>query len=373
MFYSTQKAFVLLMTLWMLAIIAMGVGFFALWTERTLAIALSMQEDFQGEIDMRGTEATVLYLLATQPFTIAGMTMPELKSSDSDKAKSLDELMDEMIEQSRNKKNMIVDDEPTYSILPVGRELRLDDRPYYGQGKAFFALQDEGGLFSLNLATESTINRFLGLLGVSSEVVPSLVAKLQDYMDIDDLHRLNGAEKNHYKNLNLPLPTNHFLLHPMQTKRVMDWANEKEIWADQKLLQLMNKNLSSLPNFNTAPALVLQAAYGITASAAEQLVQLRESSPFYKLSTIQQITGDFEIDQLYLNVFPIRHLRLTLWHSESRRMRQIHLELTHDHDEFKPWRVLYTTETALLPNYQTTTPSYAKTSLFNPTVPTTTH
>jgi len=370
MFPSSQKAFVLIMTLWMIAIITIGVGFFALWTERTLEIALSMQEDLQGEIDMQATEANLLFLLATQPFTIAGMTMPSFKMQD--KTKTLDELMDEMIENMKKNKNLSnLDNESTYSILPVGGELRLDDRPYFGQGKAFFALQDEGGLLSLNTAEEKVIDRFLGLLGVDEKMRPTLVAKLQDYMDTDDLHRLNGAEKNHYENLNLPLPTNHFLLHPMQSKLVMDWTDQPEIWADQKLLQLTNKNLSTIPNFNTAPALVLQAAYGITADAAEQLVRLRESNPFYRLDSVWQVTGTFEIDQLYTNFFPIRHLRLTLWYANGKKMRQVHLQLTHDIDEFKPWRVLYTTETALLPIYKEKIPHYAKTTFFTPAIPTT--
>jgi hypothetical protein len=162
-----QKAFVLVTTLWMLAILTIAASFFALWTQHALSLAQTMQDDLQGEIDMHSTQATIIYLLTTQRTTIGGLVLP---IEDEKEAAELEEKLND-------------------SILAVGGEMAIDDRPYFGYGKALFALQDEAGLLSINFADNSILNRLLGLLGVEEELRPPLIAKYHDYIDLDELHR----------------------------------------------------------------------------------------------------------------------------------------------------------------------------------------
>ena len=141
-----QTGFVLVAALWLLAILTIAASFFALWTQNVVTIIQSRQNDIQGEIDILSTKANLMYLLSTQRFTIAGLTIP-------------DALPDFIVSDN------IWDNEPT--VLPVGKEIRLDDTVYHGYGNAFFALQDEGGLINLNLANNPVLSRLLEELGIS--------------------------------------------------------------------------------------------------------------------------------------------------------------------------------------------------------------
>ncbi|HIE00223.1 MAG TPA: hypothetical protein EYP59_08040 [Thiotrichaceae bacterium] len=344
-----QKAFVLVTTLWILAILTIAASFFALWTQRTVALVQANQDDVQGEIDMLSTQASLIYLLTTQRMTIAGLTLPK------------DETTEDPADEFNNKDSFWGDD----SILSKGGEMAVDDQPYFGYGKAYFALQDEAGLLGINLATEPILTRFLGLLGVDDALRAPLIAKFKDYIDTDDLHRLNGAEAHHYEKRGLLPPSNHFLINPMEIKRIFDWADQPSLWENDRLGQLTNTVLGSLPNFNTAPSLVLQAVFNMTPLNAERLIQIRQSIPFYSVNTVNQIGElNLNIDPIELNFFPSYYLRLTLWYEGAQRMRQVHLQLTHRADGLKPWQIESSLELKLLPSYTQTPPSRTRSTLF---------
>jgi general secretion pathway protein K len=343
-----QKAFVLVSTLWILAVLTIAASFFALWTQRTVAVVQANQEDVQGELDMLNTQASLIYLLTTQRMTIAGLTLPE------------DETTEE--QEELDKKNDFWGQD---SILSQGGELAIDDRPYFGYGKAYFALQDEAGLLGINLATEPILARLLGLLGVDEALHDPLIAKLQDYIDTDDLHRLNGAEAYHYEKQGLRPPSNRYLINPMEIKRILDWSEQASLWENDRLGQLTNTVLAALPNFNTAPSLVLQAVFNMTAQGAERIIQIRQTIPFYNLNTINEIGAlNLTLDPIDLNFFPSFYFRLTLWYEGGKRMRQVHVQLTHRADGFKPWKIQYTLEQPLLSTYEQTPPNRTGVTLF---------
>ena len=377
-----QKGFVLVTTLWVLAMLTMAASFFALWTQRTVETVQQMQDDLQGEIDMYNTQANLIYLLATQPYSIAGLTVSQVEGKKrapttleqlADDSRSLDDILDEFIEIEKRKQTQkhlqYLSIEGTYSILPKGGEIALDDRSYYGYGKAYFAIQDIGGLLNINLASEFTFNRLFDLLGIDSELHSSLFAKLQDYVDIDDLHRLNGAERYHYEEHHLPIPRNHFLITPMETYGILDWTAQSQLWENYQFEQLTQTLTASRPNFNTAPPLVLQCAYNLNANAVEQIIEVRKNQPFYTLNVVTQVAGMSPfVDPMETNFFPALQLRITLWYEGGQRMRQIYLQRTDDHDGYKPWRIKYSRELKLLPYYTQIPPIHAQTNLFNATL-----
>lgn len=350
------SGFILVTTLWVLAMLTMAASFFALWTQRTVEVALSSQADIQGEIDGASTQAVAIYLLSTQKFNIGGLTVPEIKPLDSREEKPLDPFAEE-----------------NDSVLPVGGEIALDDRPYFGQGKALFALQDEVGLININTVSDARMARFLHLLGVEEKLLPHLIDKFKDYIDIDEFHRINGAEAYHYQQQNLPPPPNRYLLHPMEVKQVLGWRDQTVLWKNDQLNQLTHLFVAARPNINTAPSLVLQAAYNINKEAAERIIKTREKMPFYQTSTVTEVTGMvLDLDEYESNFFPSNYLRLTLWYQGARRMRQIHIQLMPMAEDRKPWQIEYTMEFQLLPKYTTTPPRHVQTTLFDTALPTAT-
>ncbi len=347
-----QTGFILVTTVWMLAILTIAAGFFALWTQRALDIAQSLQEDVQGEIDMYNTKSTICYLFSTQRMTIGGLTVPLPKTEKETKS-----LSKKMVEQ------VLTD---YYNDPAKGTEIVLDDRPYFGQGKAFFAMQDVGGLLNLNVAPGEMISRLLGTLGVAEDLRDPLLAKLQDYMDLDDLHRLNGAESYHYRQAHLPPPTNHYLTNPLESIRILEWDKQPGLWENNALVQLTQTLVSLHPNFNTAPAKVLQAAYNMDAEHTEKFIKLRQTTPFYDLDLISQVAEvNIDMDPFDANYYPADVLRLTLWYQDWHQMRQFFLRSDPKGNTSKPWVIEYSFESKLLPSYTETLPRHAQTTLFH--------
>jgi len=325
--------FVLVATLWLLAALTIAASFFALWSQRALTLAQALREDVQGEIDMSSTQANLLYLLTTQSFTIRGLTLPL----------------------------------PPETTYVKGAEIALDDTPYFGHGKAYFALQDLGGLININLASDAVLYRLLGILGVAVEARLPLIEKLRDYVDLDDLHRLNGAESYHYQQRHLPPPANHNLMNPLECRRIMDWAEQPSLWENNALTQLITTSIFFYPNFNTAPAQVLQAVYDFSAEGAERLVEQRKIAAFSRMETVSQVGGKFiDIDPLEVNFLATPFLRMTLWYEGSTSIRQIYLDLTPQGK--KPWMLDYHLELKPLPSYTKSLPNHAQFPL-SPTTP----
>ncbi len=343
-----QRGFILVTTLWLMAAMGIAVGFFALWSQRTLSIAQQLQTQLQGEIDMVSTRNSLFYLLSTQRFTIAGLTVPL-----SDQADILTQRL------------YSYQDDPAR-----GTELKLDDRPYKGMGSAYFALQDLGGLINLNIMPEPILKRFLGVLGISSQLQDGLVAKLKDYIDLDDLHRLNGAEASHYQQAGLLPPTNRHLTNPLEAQRVLEWAEQLPLWKDYALSQLTDTSTTVYPNFNTAPLEVLQATYNFDLESSRYLIEAREQTPFYRSTEIHQLMGSLgEMNELDTNYYASGFLRMTLWIAEGQRMKQIRFAIK-DKGE-KPWLINYQMELRLLPVYTEKTPHHVQIDFLSQPLPTT--
>lgn len=356
------RGFVLAATLWLLAIMTVAAGFFAQWTQRTLELARNLQDNVQGEIDMQSTQSTLIYLFATQRYTLAGLIVPMMgneNSPDSNIPLNLPSVTDADIEGP--------------SVLPMGGELGLDDRAYQGLGNARFAIQDEAGLISLNFINEPVLSRLLGFLGVKAEDRAPLLAKLDDYTDIDDLVHLNGAESYHYKERNLPVPPNRFLHSPAQARKVLDWDNYPSLWVNNIWGELTTVALVPLPNFNTAPTMVLQAMYNFDADSAQRFILARQTMPVVSLASVSQLAGmAITIDEEAVNFFSSPYLRISLWHTGLKQMQQVHIKFTPVADEKMPWELQYISNLPLLETYQKATLNNAKTPLFNTAIPTTT-
>lgn len=360
--YSKHRGFVLAATLWLLAIMTVAAGFFAQWTQRTLELARSLQDNVQGEIDMQSTQSTLIYLFATQYYTFAGLTVPSIVTGNEPNnsvVQNLPQLIDPEI--------------GGFSAAPIGGELGLDDRAYRGLGNARFAVQDEAGLISLNFINEPVFSRLLGFLGVKAEERAPLIAKLDDYTDVDDLVHLNGAESYHYKERNLPPPPNRFLHNPTQVRKVLDWDNYPNLWTGNIWGEFTTVAPVPLPNFNTAPAMVLQATYNFDADSAQRFILARQTTPVFSLAQASQLAGmAITLDEEAVNFFSSPYVRISLWHSGLKQMRQVHIKFTPFADEKMPWELQYISNLPLLDAYQKVTLNNAKTPLFNSALPATT-
>ncbi len=309
---------IVLATLVVLTLLATAVATSA---ERAIGAARQDADRFEAELAMSGTRETLLFMLATQRQTLAGLTVNESDASATTA--------------------QATEDPDGFSALPVGNEIRLDGTAYQGLATARFALQDDRGLLSANWAGPAQRFGLYDALGERETEWEGLDAKRLDYQDPDDLHRLNGAEKDQYRREELPPPSNRTLATPLELRRVLGWHEMLGGMDDAQLLSLLTLSRSVDVNINTAPVGVLQLLPGLTRSNAERMVEMRRAAPFLSVRQAQETFGIGAVPEESLSLFAIPSGNLILWDERSGARRLLHWTLTPLEIDGPPWRIDY--------------------------------
>lgn len=315
-----QSGFVLAVTLWLLAGIAVAVGLISLWARMQVEQAHVDSERLDDEVAALETRDTLLYVASTREFTLAGLPLKPL-GEDELAIRRLDELGGTVLD-------------------PVGGELRLDGTLYKGRGSAVFDIQDESGLFSLRAMPGGSIERFLQANGVEAEKIPRLRDTLLDYIDEDDLNRLNGAERRDYERLGRPPPPNRPLLLPSELANVLTW-DELPPSRLAAITAQVTVNYAGSVNLNTVPAALLPAWVPNCPQACEAVLARRAQRPLVRASEVEALAGallpgDAAVDYRFV---PSDVMRLDVWGRKGPGQRY-HIRLTPLADRRGPWTIL---------------------------------
>ena len=316
----SQKGTILVLTLWTLAILTIAVGYLAVWFEKTADQTVGVSERFQAELEITSTRATLLYLLATRPFNHGGM----------------------MVDLDEETRQGLTDPIRTPRRLSArGDEYSLTDQPYVGVGKTVFSLQDMGGLVGLNFIQYKRMELLLGQLGVPLQQRQRLIARLQDYTDMDDLVRLQGAESRAYERQNRSAPPNRFLINSWECRNIIGWNEHERLWENGRLPRLTTPWYGTSINLNTAPLEVLMTVDGMDRAMAKRLVRNR---PYESLTQASLVVGrPLGISQLEVATISSPVLRITLWHPGLALAREIAVRLTPGAliKDARPWIIEY--------------------------------
>lgn len=304
----------LLVVLTLLATIVAGSG------RQAVSEAQRRLDGFNGELDMLSTRETMLFMLSTQRKNLGGLVVDVTAPVTTAQLEGDD---DGLLE------------------LPSGTEIRLDGTPYQGLGDARFSLRDDRGMINLNWISPVMREAFYASLGMPPEQWGPLDAKRLDYQDPDSLHRLNGAEEDHYRKAGVPPPANRTLATPLEFRRILQWGPMLERLDDERLLGMLTLAQSASINLNTASADVLALIPGMTPEEAERMVALRRQAPF---TTIEAVRGTFPIAPIMedgLTLFPNVSGNLILWDRRFGVRRLSHWTLTAVQPGGPPWRIDY--------------------------------
>lgn len=312
--------FVLAITLWLLAGMAVAVGLMALWARAQVERAHLGSERLDDDVAAIETRDTLLYIASTRDFTIAGLPLKPM-SADQLAVRRLDELGGTVLD-------------------PVGGELRLDATLYRGRGSAVFALQDEAGLFPIRSPRAGPLERFLRAEGVEPGSIPRLRDTLLDYIDRDDLVRLEGAERREYERAHLSPPPNRPLLLPAELPGVMGWAE----LPPERLASIMRHATvyyGGAVNLNTVPSALLGAWVPNCPQACEMVIARRAERPLVGAAEIEALAGgllpgDPSLDYRFA---PSDVLQLDVWGRTGPGQRY-HVKLTPLADQRGPWTIL---------------------------------
>ena len=296
---AKQQGFVLVLTLWILALITIAAGYFAERVVRTMDQAQRAQKKTQILHDIADSRAEILFRLGTTQLSLYGLGQG-----------------------------------PDDSIA-------LDNRPYRGAGKSIVRLQDNRGLLNLNLAGDDQIYRLLGILDTPAEYRGRLIDTLRDYIDNNSLKRLNGAEAPEYAAAGLPPPRNERLTTPFEPRRIMAWGSLQQLWADGRLANLTTTSNSVAMNPNTAPWEVLATLPGVTNEVARDIIARRQLIPFTNGDQIAQLSG-VPPDKLFMQIILLPSDMVRVTHSVPGNpwALQYNVSLT-PNDDRAPWRIDY--------------------------------
>lgn len=311
------KGFVLVATLWALAALALLASYISSVVATRVQDAREDKRVFQAELDRRNTEATVIYLLATGRMNHHALVLGEGRHSVDSRAPRVG------------------------SPFPGDSELRVTGTAYSGLGDARFALQDEGGLISVNAPRFPAFAAILRNMGVPEEDIGQVVARIEDYIDSDDSLTLQGAERHDYEHQGKTPPLNWIMSSPMELVEVLGVEEliGSERWT--QLRPLLTMRPVSSYNFNTMHPRVLAALLGLDAHGVRGVLEEREKGPLSRLTQLAMLTGKhLEIDEMNLAVLPSNFLRLAVWHESLGPRAVVGIELT-PLGEAAPWRKDY--------------------------------
>ena len=295
---SRQSGFILVVTLWMLAVITIGAAYFADRVATSVSLAARSQETTEALIELASTRAEILFRLGTVRVSNFGLGQTAQDA------------------------------------------IALDNRPYRGSGQDIVRLQDSRGLINVNFVDATMLRRLLGQLGIPAENREALLDTLNDYTDTDDLRRLNGAESAEYRTRNLPPPPNDWLITPWQLQNIIGWREQPALWKDEKLQDVVSTARVLGFNPNTAPRDALAAFPGSSPELADKIIERRTLSPFNDVAELSALTGQTVIEPDNVVFFPGENIRLTLESDKIPWALRYQITLTPFGDSV-PWRVDY--------------------------------
>lgn len=289
-----ETGFVLVATLVAIAIISLGAAYFAIQVDSLRNSALHMQRWAEAEREAFAIRESLQFAAATGTREEGGLTF--------------------------------------------GKEtLATDGRRYKLTETLSISVQDERGLLAINTLDEKTIFRLLDSLGIPVENQPRLVDSLLDYMDADDLRRLNGAEKADYARANKPPPTNDFLRTREQLQDVLGWdslfsrlrtaGQNSNPGVESRFMDLFSIARHSGLNMNSAPAAVLYALPGLDRAKIPALIDQRRARAFTSVAELAPFTSG-PIDSDYFGLFGANDLRVVLYKAELPFLLECQLSIT---------------------------------------------
>lgn len=258
---ESQRGFILVLTLWIVAFFGLGVAAINTWVSRAIENARVLKERAEGDLAFSDAKSEIIYALGTRPMTHRGLeTGRDLKRPD---------ITDMMSVMSAN--------------YASSSYIAFDGRPYVLQGNPNYAiqLQDGRGLVNLNFITPDLLRRLLALYDVPETLRNQLPDTLADWIDDDDLTHLAGAEKTDYERRSRLLPSNAPLLTPREAQNILGWDEVPKLWEDDMKSPILTTCAVSGFNPNTAPkAALLTYVPGLTDQSASQVVEKRLDTQF---------------------------------------------------------------------------------------------
>jgi general secretion pathway protein K len=309
---KAQGGFILVSVVGVSALMLILAGAFNFFAEREIDGAVRAKRLLENNLDQKSTEQTLLYLVATHRYTRAGLSLVEEDES-----------------------NYIIDRD--IYTKPVGDEMRLDGTPYIGFGSTVYYIRDLSGAFPLNSMDATHLENLLAAWEADIAKRRELVDSLLDYIDVDQIERLHGAEGQ----TNNVAPKNYLLRTVPEIRRVRGWASWLDSHPDFDPEALFSVSWEASINVNALPEEHFRYLFSLTDAELEGTLEQRERFAFQSVDDIKKSSGKEPImGELYFRFFPSNRLRFTIMSPDSKYSSTMAITFT-PFGLKKPWHVEY--------------------------------
>ncbi len=311
---TTNRGYILVSTIWVLAFLSIAAAAIGEWYGRSLSLAAARVDGARGRVEELSTRATLLYKIATAQVGRSGIFLESSEDRELEKGDGFGAVVRQGIP-----------------------DIIFDGTPYLGYGEARFAIQDESGLWGLVPETPVRTRDLLLSQGVEYQLADVLASRLADYVDADDLVRINGAEATEYRFAGLAPPPNSRLESIFQLQGVLGWEEIDAIWKDDAFPAIVSLAWGGMPNPSMAPREVLLKMPGANAELVDKLLALRhgEGEPDGDLS--EWLTRMQSGEALTAMPRPSYEMRMRFWLDGERQCREYSVKFSAGDQQPAPW------------------------------------
>jgi len=302
---SADNGFVLVATLWFVALLALAAIVVEGWVSSSLDRGAALGARVRAQSDLLSAEERIAFTLAGGSPSPRGLelALPTAAAAEMD--------------------GVAAD-----AALPDGPFIALDDRAYR-IGDVVVRLQDGAGLCDINSADRGTLGRLLKSYGITSGDAETLASALSDYTHKPADIRTGNIRDGDYRSAGLPLPRHAPLLSPWELLRVVGWEGRDVLWRRSRSFpEIATLGPLAGLNVNTASATVIAAMTGMDGREVARLVLARTTRPIADLREFGASVEVFNREDQPLVVTPSNIIRLKLIAPGEPLMRVIELRLT---------------------------------------------
>jgi general secretion pathway protein K len=200
------------------------------------------------------------------------------------------------------------------------------------------SIKDSNGLISLVTLNINAFDRLLRNFGVPEERRRIILDSFLDWIDRDDLTRLNGAEKSYYEKEGKPLPRNY----EIQFKEELSLIRG----MDKELYKKLSPYLTMCPNSgfnpNTAPPEVLRAYLDLEDNATfKTLLDFLSNNTLLSDTQLFQLTGKRIVIDEGTYYFPSYYFELKIQAGKEKPLYTITTGLDLRPKINTPYEILY--------------------------------
>jgi general secretion pathway protein K len=290
-----------LMVLLVMVILTVSIGFNWLVREY-IKSAQAFQQKAEAILKARSTYDTLIYLMLNGRFTPKEIILPKIEG------------------------------------LPEIEKIPLNGTEVSFLEDLTVKVQDSNGLLSVTTINTVALKRLLTYFGVDPQNADAFIDSLLDWIDQDDLTRLNGAEKEWYSSQGLKYEPRNY---PIQYKEELKLIRG----IDAELYSKIGPYISLLPatgfNPNTAPDPVLIAYLDIDNDTLNMLKEYMQTKPVTSDAELYSLTGRRIVKEEGVYFFPSSYLEITVQAGKPKPFYTIKVGIYLNENIYSPYSIIY--------------------------------